>query len=352
MALNFLSITYLFVAIVLVLIMILIASRVCLQLTLRLGLVDTPGSASHKLHKVPTPVAGGLALLAVMLLSAWLFGTYLNREILATFVAVLLVFAFGLWDDFQNLPPSIKLIGQILAAILLIILGVYIQVFESPEFLIQVASPYDLYLDWFFTIFWVVGITNAFNFVDSMDGLAVGLGAIASGFFMLMTYTAQQPQLALQCALLLGICAGLYFFNSPPAFFFLGDSGSQTLGFVLAVIAIIYNPIGAEQSSSYLVPILVLGLPIFDIILVIKSRLSRRQPIYRADSDHTYHRLVSLGLDSNHAVLTMQLVALLLGSLAFIALSQQPVVANAIFAVCLVAGVIFVGVLDRKKRKN
>jgi UDP-GlcNAc:undecaprenyl-phosphate/decaprenyl-phosphate GlcNAc-1-phosphate transferase len=347
--LNLMSITYLFIAIVLVLVMILVVSRAFIQLTLRLGLVDTPGSASHKLHNNPTPVAGGLALVAVMLISAWMFGTYLNREIMATFISVLLVFAFGLWDDFKNLSPLIKLIGQVLAAVLLIILGVYIQIFESPEFFLQVASPYDLYLDWLLTIAWVVGITNAFNFVDSMDGLAVGIGAIASGFFMLMTYTAQQPLIALQCALLLGICAGLYFFNSPPALFFLGDSGAQTLGFMLAVIAIIYHPIGAEQSSSYLVPILVLGLPIFDTVLIIKSRVQRRQPIYRANSDHTYHRLVSLGLDSNHAVLTMQMVALLLGSLAFIALSQPPIVANAIFLICLMGGVVFLGILDRNK---
>lgn len=344
--------TDLFIAIVLVLLMVLVAARVATRMALRLGWVDQPGSASHKLHRYPTPVSGGLALLVILLVSAWLFGTLQNHEIMAAFVAALLIFAFGLWDDIKNLSPLLKLLGQVLAAVVLIILGLHIQILESPGFFIQVGPPYDLYLDWLLTVLWVVGITNAFNFVDSMDGLAVGLGAIASGFFMLLAYTAQQPVLALQCGLLLGICAGLYFFNSPPAMFFLGDSGAQTLGFVLSVIAMIYHPIGAEQSSSYLVPILVLGLPIFDSVLVITSRLRRKRPVYQAGNDHTYHRLVSLGLDSNHAVLTMQMVALVLGSLAYIALSQPPVVANAIFAACLAAGVIFVAVLDWKKGAN
>jgi UDP-GlcNAc:undecaprenyl-phosphate GlcNAc-1-phosphate transferase len=344
--------TDLFIAIILVILMVLIASPVITRLAFRLRLVDLPGSAPHKLHAHPIPLAGGLALLVVLLLSAWIFGTFKNREIMAMFVAAMLVFVFGLWDDFKNLSPLVKLVGQVLAAVVLIIFRVHIQILESPEFFLQVGTPYDLFLDWLLTVFWVVGITNAFNFVDSMDGLAVGLGAIAAGFFMLLAYTAQQPLLALQCALLLGICAGLYFFNSPPAVFFLGDSGSQILGFVLSVVAIIYQPVGAEQSSSYLVPILVLALPVFDTILVITSRLRRNKPVYLASNDHTYHRLVSLGLDSNHAVLTMQMVALVLGSLAFIALSQPPVVANAIFATCLVSGIVFVGILDRKKREN
>jgi len=344
------DITLLFGAILLSAVLILFSTLAFRWLCLQVGLVDNPGSASHKLHTAPKPIAGGIALLFVLVLSAAAYGTSNNPQILAAFAAGGLVFAFGLWDDFRNLPFSVKLAGQVLGAIVLIRLGVYIRIFESPEFFFSLGDGLDRNLDFLLTIFWVVGVTNAFNFVDSMDGLAVGLGAIASFFFMLMTLDAGQLQLSIQCALLLGICVGLYFFNSPPAFVFLGDSGAQTLGFILAVIAIVYRPQGAYQTSSWLVPILVLGLPIFDTCLVVVSRLRRNRPIYRAGRDHTYHRLVAFGLDSNHAVLTMHFSGLILGCLAFVALFLSPLYANLILAVSIVLGAVCIILMDRRCR--
>jgi len=255
-----------------------------------------------------------------------------------------------MWDDFQGISPLVKMIGQIIAAIILIRLGVSIQIFESPEFFLSTNGPLDVYLDWGLTIFWVVGITNAFNFVDSMDGLTVGLGGTAAAFFMLVTLIAGQFFLSNHSALIVGVCVGLYFFNAPPAKMFLGDSGAQTLGLIMAVLAIAYRPLGVNQSSSWFVPIMLLGIPIFDMTLVVMSRLRRGKPVYEAARDHTYHRLLDLGWSSNRAVLGMQVAALLLGCLAFVALTRPPLVANFIFAGMLVCGLLVIIFLDNNKR--
>jgi UDP-GlcNAc:undecaprenyl-phosphate/decaprenyl-phosphate GlcNAc-1-phosphate transferase len=345
-----LDISYLLRAIIVALFLIFPVSWASVQLTLRLKLIDAPGSALHKIHASPKPIAGGIAMLAALLVTAILFQTGRDHDLLVMTMATMIVFIFSLWDDARNLPPWLKLVGQGLAVVVLIWLGVYVRLFESPEFFIQLPREWAIFCNWILTFMWIIGITNAFNLIDSMDGLAVGLGGIAAGFFMIMTLEAGQPLLALQLALLLGVCAGLYFFNSPPAIFFLGDSGAQTLGFLLAVMAILYTPQGANQSSSWMVPVLVLAMPIFDTTMVIISRLRRGHPIYHARLDHTYHRLVHWRFPSNRAVLTLHLVALIFGSLALFVLNQPPFWANAIFILCLLIGAVSIILLDHRER--
>lgn len=337
---------FIFQAILLALLLVVIASWAGIKLAKWLGLIDYPASAPHKQHARPTPLAGGFVLFSVLLLSSWFFGALANREVAAIFKAATIVFLFGLLDDYLNVPPLVKLVGQLLAALLLIRLGVFIRFFESPEFFLQFGPRLSLYLDWLITFVWMVGITNAFNFIDSMDGLAVGMGGIAAAFFMLVTLDASQPALSFVSALVMGICIGLYYFNSPPAELFLGDSGAQTLGFILAALAIVYRPQGVNQSSSWLVPILLLGVPIFDTTLVIVSRLRRNRPVYAAARDHTYHRLLRFGIQPGRAVLTMQTASLALGCLAVVLLNQPPLVANLVFGMVLVGGFFLLLWLD------
>jgi UDP-GlcNAc:undecaprenyl-phosphate GlcNAc-1-phosphate transferase len=321
-----------------------------IRLSRRIGLVDIPNSAPHKQHRKTTPLAGGLALFISLLVTAWWFDILQLPGVIAIYIAALPILLFGLWDDLRGISPLVKLLGQSIAVVILIAFGISIKVFESPEFFMGGPGQLNVYLDWILTYFWVVGITNSFNFVDSMDGLALGLAGMATAFFTLVMLDAGQPVLSQQSALLLGACIGLYIFNSRPARLFLGDSGAQTLGFFLAVLAIAYLPQGAYQASSWVVPILLLGVPIFDTALVIISRLRRRKPIYTASRDHTYHRLVSLGWNSNKAVLIMQIASLLLGCLAFIVLTRSPLIANGIFLTVLILGGISLVYLDNPKR--
>lgn len=349
MELEVTSISFIFEFILLSSLLTALLGWVSIYLSNRIGLVDMPNSAPHKKHGIPTPIAGGIALYGSLLLTAWWTGIYRNPSLVAMYVAALPVFLFGLWDDFRGISPLMKLLGQSLAVFILISMGVSIKVFESPEFFYSFPGQFNIYLDWFLTYLWIVGIINAFNFVDSMDGLALGLAGMATTFFILVTLDAEQPNLSRQSALLLGACIGLYFYNSSPAKLFLGDSGAQTLGFVLAVIAIAYRPLGAFQSSSWVVPIMLLGVPIFDTVLVVLSRIRRGKPIYSASRDHTYHRLVAMGWSSGKAVLIMQVAALFLGCLAFIVLTRPPLVANGIFIAVILIGTMALVYLDNRK---
>jgi len=312
----------------------------------RIRLVDIPGSASHKLHHLPTPMAGGIVLALSLILLIPLFHLW-QKPISTLLIAATIVFLFGLWDDAKGLSAPQKLAGQILASILLIASDV------SVRFLGGLSIPFlsdkmITVLNWGVTIFWFVGITNAFNLVDSMDGLAIGIGGIAFAFFMGMALVAQQISLANFSAVCLGICIGLYFFNVSPARLFLGDAGAQTLGFILAAVAMIYTPENLPQGSSWFVPIMVLGIPIFDTTLVVISRLRRHKSIFSADQSHTYHRLVALGVDPNRAVVTIHVGSLALSLLAFIALSLTPWLAIIIFGVVLCAGLVALILLGRR----
>jgi UDP-GlcNAc:undecaprenyl-phosphate/decaprenyl-phosphate GlcNAc-1-phosphate transferase len=346
---NLASSFFLFQEIFLAIFVVVVMAWLSIRLAVTLKLIDYPGSAPHKQHTRPTPLAGGIALLGSLLITEWVFGTFADPNVRATFLAAIVIFLFGLWDDYKNIPPLVKLAGQAGAAVLLVYLGVSIQIFESPQFFIRTSPEAARYLDWILTILWMVGITNAFNFVDSMDGLAVGLGGLAAAFFMIVTLDASQPLLSRHSALIFGACIGLYLFNSPPAMLFLGDSGSQTLGFALSALAIAYSPQGANQSSPWFVPILLLGIPIFDTALIVFSRLRRRHPIYSASRDHTYHRLLNMGLGSFRSVVVMQVAALTLSCLAFILLSQPPLTANFGFGVILTISLITILWLDGKE---
>ena len=285
------------------------------------------------------PKAGGLAVGLVLLLINLLSGNVQSDVIRAILWASGIIFLFGLWDDTHRLSPRWKLVGQVLATLLLISQGVYIRMLGNLVILNVVL-----------TLIWTVGITNAFNFVDSMDGLATGLAAIASAFFMLVTVDAGQPSLSLLSATILGSSIGMLYFNALPARTFLGDSGAQLLGFMLAALGIAYTPPGLPQPSSWFVPILLLSIPIFDMSLVVISRLMQRKGISQAGLDHTYHRLVNLGYPPSRAVLTMQLAAILSGCLAFIALPLHPLWANMIFAAGLIVGLSILFWLERKER--
>jgi UDP-GlcNAc:undecaprenyl-phosphate GlcNAc-1-phosphate transferase len=304
----------------------------------RVGLMDTPGSAPHKKHTSPVPLAGGPVILITLILAAILENVLGLKSVWSIVLPGLIIFIFGVIDDRRGLSAPWKLLGQLLGTGLMILLGVQIRLFDQAPWLNLAV-----------TVLWMVGITNAYNFVDSMDGLANGLACLAAAFFMLVTFDSGQGDLSVFSALLFGTCVGLYYFTFPPARFFLGDSGAQLLGFLLAGLAIAYTPLGFLRIQSWYIPILLMGVPIFDTTLIVVSRLRRRKPFYRAGQDHTYHRLVKLGLDTNRATLSMQFAAGFLGCLAFITLSLPPLAANIIFFACLLAGFLAIALLDSRR---
>lgn len=303
----------------------------------RLRLVDVPGVAPHKQHGAPTPVAGGGVLALAIFPAYLLLGPPIDRSVLGVLLAGITILIWGLIDDVWDLAPYQKVLGQLAATVLLVLFGVQVLATRIP------------WLDLALTFLWVVGMMNAFNFVDSMDGLALGLGCIAAAFFMLVTIDSQQPALAMLSAAVLGAGIGAFYFNVTPPQMFLGDSGAQLLGLLLAAIGIAYVPgqAGLPQALSWFTPILVLGVPIFDMGLVVMSRVRAGRPIFKAARDHTYHRLVELGFQEPRAVLVMQLAAVMLGLIAFIALDTTVLLANSIFALIVLLGLMGLFVLAR-----
>jgi UDP-GlcNAc:undecaprenyl-phosphate GlcNAc-1-phosphate transferase len=322
-------------------------SWLSLKIAPKINLMDDPQSAEHKKHKRPTPITGGLVLIDTILILMLFTGLWSNINIHAILISSLIIAGLGILDDYFNLKPINKLFGQMLGAMVLIYNGVQINLFDSPEFFFSLGSNIDNLMNISFTVFWLLAITNAFNFIDSIDGLTIGISGVSTLFFFIISLNTGQVDLFLFCSILLGICIGIYFFNSHPAKLFLGDSGAQTLGFILATIAIIYNPSKGLQSSSWFLPILIFYMPLFDLILVVVSRIRRNKKIYHASRDHTFHRLSEFNISINQSVLIIHGVSIVMSMIGYLCLNLSVLIANFVFMLTIILGAVAIFVLDK-----
>ncbi len=270
----------------------------------RVGMLDQP--SARKLHRSPVPRVGGVAILLAVLAAALVLGDQFNFTQFGTILVGAAGISFlGVIDDRWGLRPLVKLLGQIAAGLLLYASGVAIGMFHLP--LLNLAA----------TVLWVALITNALNLLDNMDGLAGGTAAIVSAYFALMCSFSGQYLVGALAIAVLGACIGFLAYNLNPAQIFMGDSGALFLGFLLAAIGIKLRFPDNVTFVTWMVPVLVLGLPIFDTSLVIVSRLRRRRnPLTTPGLDHVSHRLVAAGLTQREAVLTLYVVSFCLGLLA------------------------------------
>lgn len=333
-----------FLALVLALLAGIFTSLVAIPICKSFDLIDQPGAAPHKQHAHPTPLAGGLVIGMSLVILILVYPGLVSGKMVGVITSTAIILVFGIWDDRAGLSAKVKFLGQFLAVGIAIYSGIRIEILSEVN--IPGSELVVKILNGVLTVFWLVGITNAFNLIDSMDGIVAGLSTLASAFFIFVTSVSGQPELTIWAAVLTGISMALYFWNSPPARYFLGDSGAQTLGFLLAVLAILYNPVNKVQASSWFVPILILGVPIFDTSLVIFSRLRRHIPPFVGNRDHTYHRLVRAGMNSSRAVSLLHMIALALDGIALFALSQHPLFANLVFAICLIIGTGLIYIFD------
>jgi len=274
------------------------------RLALRMGVIDQP--SARKIHLKPVPLLGGVAIYAAFIAALLLFGNrYGLTELISILVGASLMSFLGVWDDRRDLSPWFRLVGQFLAASILVVTGVHIGTF--PWEVLNIAV----------TLLWVVAITNSMNLLDNMDGLSGGIGAVASIFFLLLAVMNGQYLVGALSAALLGACLGFLVYNFNPASIFMGGAGSQFLGFVLAATAIKLRFPEGIQIVTWMVPVLILGLPLFDTALVIISRLRRGfNPLTTPGKDHVSHRLVAMGGTRREAVLICYLICAGLGILA------------------------------------
>lgn len=276
------------------------------MVALRTGHVARP--KDDRWHKVPTALFGGVALFMAWTASlAWIVRDH--PFLLVVLAGASLAFLVGLVDDIVHLKPYSKLIGQILAACVLIAGGITVSPASWP--IVGV----------FITLLWLVGITNAFNLLDNMDGLSAGTAGIAAFFLMMAGVLTGNMGLVLAAAGLLGAALGFLIYNFPPAKIFMGDSGSLFLGFSLAALAIA----GAEKHATnlffaMLIPVLVLAVPIFDTLFVSLVRLVNGRAISQGGKDHTSHRLVAFGLPEKTTVILFYLLSSMCGAVALLGL--------------------------------
>lgn len=264
------------------------------KLALGLGFVDAP--AQRKLHKDPIPLMGGLAIFGGAMLAVLLFSNGLSRSIVGVALALSLVALIGLIDDRRSLPAWAKLGGQLLAGLILIYYGIHVRL-PIPE-----LANYAL------TLLWLAGISNAINFLDNMDGLSAGVSGVAASFMLLLGLQNGQFLVSGLAAAILGSCLAFLRYNFKPAQIFMGDAGSLFLGFSLAILGLQLRFPANVNFVTWMVPVFILGLPIFDTTLVVISRLRRGVSPNTAGKDHTSHRLVQMGFNQREAVLILYLV--------------------------------------------
>lgn len=302
------------------------ATPVARRLALHTGIVAQPGG--HHTHQTPVPLLGGLAMYGAFLLALILFADrFYIPQVISIVVGATLVSFLGIWDDRVGLRSAVKLVGQILAALILVVSGVTVDLSHQPI------------LDSAITLFWVVGITNAMNLLDNMDGLSGGVAAIASAFFLLLSIENGQYLVGSLSAALLGASMGFLVYNFNPAMIFMGDTGSLFIGFMLAAVGIKLRFPGHPLAATWCIPIIVLGLPIFDTTLVFVSRLRRGlNPLTHPGADHISHRLVARGFSRREAVLILYIVAGALGVIAMFNAQVEVTESFAAFAAVLVAG--------------
>jgi UDP-GlcNAc:undecaprenyl-phosphate/decaprenyl-phosphate GlcNAc-1-phosphate transferase len=305
----------------------LLASPLWRKECLRTGLVDDPGH--RKIHTTPIPLSGGLAVmtgLAVPVIFAAAFVFYISPEsnsfalirpklekraieFGAIFLGAIGMLLLGWIDDKHELSPKTKFAGQFFIALLVAAAGVRITLFVP-----------NIFFSYAITILWILTVTNAFNFIDNMNGLCAGIGFIGAWYFALSAMASGQILDAVVAFVIAGSLLGFLPYNFPKASAFLGDAGSHVVGFLLAVLAILphfYTP-DNQKSFAVLRPLLILAVPLADLVWVVILRWRMGKPFYIGDTNHFSHQLTRRGLSPARAVIFIWLVAALAGSLALL----------------------------------
>jgi len=290
------------------------AAAAAIWLLLHTPLAARLGAAPRedRWHERTTPVLGGIGIFAGILTGFWVAvavgAAPASRELEAILGGCAILFVAGLLDDLFSLGPILKLAAQIAAALLVIFNGLTISGLISNDFLAGVVA-----------LVWLVGMTNAFNLLDNMDGLAATLAGIAAIFFAIDALEVHKSHAVLALSLALALaCAGFLPFNlryGKSAAVFMGDSGSQVLGFLLAALGLTASwKVAGTTVATLLLPILILAVPILDTTLVTVVRLLDGRPVYQGGRDHTSHRLVYHGLSEKRAVVLLAVISAALGT--------------------------------------
>lgn len=310
-----------------------------MRMATRLNIVDLPDP--RKVHASPVPRIGGIAMIvaAVALILVW---TPLTQPVRWYLVGVGIIAAFGIWDDRSELNYRLKFLGQLLA-ILCVVIGGGVTIHFVPFAGVD-AVPAWISLP--LTVFALLGITNAINLADGLDGLAGGTTFISIAVIALLAVMAGDTTLLLLCSAILGSIVGFLRFNSHPAVVFMGDAGSQFLGFTAGVLVIILTQT-SNPAMSPVIPLLILGLPILDTLVVMGQRVFEGRSPFKPDKNHIHHRLLGLGFDQYEAVVIIYAIQSVMVTSAVLMRYESDALNAIWFAFCCAGVLLFIRLADR-----
>ena len=300
----------------------------------KIGAIDVPKD-NRRMHKKPVPRLGGLAIFLGFIVSILLF-VRVDHEMKGILLGASIIVVLGVVDDMSPLRALFKFCVQILAALVAVFHGVVIEILSNPN--VFADSPY-WELNWLsipITVLWIVGITNAVNLIDGLDGLACGVSTISAVSMLVIALLVSEGNVALVMASLVGACLGFMPYNKNPAKMFMGDTGSTFLGYILATISI-QGLFKYYAIVSFAVPFLILGLPMFDTLFAIIRRLAHGQNPMAPDRGHIHHRLIDMGLNQKQAVAALYVISSILGLSAVVLTSSGAVKAMLLLMALAVA---------------
>ena len=277
------------------------------------GAMDIPKDG-RRVHDHPIPRMGGLAIFTGFVLAV-LFFVDMDTKIMGLLLGAVIIVVMGALDDILTLNPWIKLAGQILAALVVIRCGIVFDAISNPVLSGANATIQIGWLSYPITVLWIVACTIAVNLIDGLDGLAVGVSAISSFFMMLGSLILPLGSVPLLLACLCGACIGFMPYNLNPAKIFMGDVGSQFLGFVLSVVSTM-GLFKFHAIITFLVPILSLAVPLFDTVFAFFRRILHGQSPFHADRGHIHHKLIDMGMSQKQAVAVLYGISAVLGLVA------------------------------------
>ena len=279
----------------------------------KVGAIDIPKD-ERRVHNHPIPRMGGLAIFLGFVLSLLLF-VNMSTEVMGMLVGAVIIVVMGALDDIVSLNAWVKLAGQVLAAVVAIRCGIVFDAISNPNFFSPITTIPIGNLSIPLTLLWIVGCTNAVNLIDGLDGLAVGVSAISSLSMLVVALFVAEPNISVILAALTGACLGFMPYNLNPAKIFMGDVGSQLLGFVLATVSIM-GLFKFHAIVSFLIPVLAMAVPLADTVFAFFRRIFHGQSPFHADKGHFHHRLLAMGLSQKQAVAVLYSISAILGLFA------------------------------------
>lgn len=311
-------------------------------LAFRINAVDVPKDG-RRMHTKPMPLIGGVAIFAAFAASSLIFGDR-SEKLIGTLIGGAIIVILGVLDDKFDLNPFVKLLGQVLAAQVLIAFGMKIEY-------INIFGKYVVFGFWSYpiTIFWVVLLTNAINLIDGLDGLACGVSTIASVSLLIFTVIKGEPEIMTVVAALVGACIGFLPYNTNPARIFMGDTGALMLGFVMSAISL-QGLFKFNTVVSFWIPFVLFGLPFGDTFFAFFRRLFTGKHPFKGDRGHLHHRLIDAGFSQRQSVLILYAISALCGASAILFTENR--VIGAVTAIVVALAIIFFNLIVMKKKKT